>query len=679
MNITAKKNNILKKYYHKIEDIDSLERFYSIIIDALSNISNFEKSQFLIFNDGKLKDFINDEMYINIDLDVESLIITALKSSFTLTVNNVNNSFIYNESIDNLLNIDIKHLMIIPLACNSGKGIIWSFVILYKVSSSSFTKDEVHSIKEFLYKSSDIITNKHNDITCQHAKEEQCINSNSLQILRDKIERQQQFFSSTIHDIRTPINSVMGFLELLKLDEEDLSKNEYIDLAFKSSQTVNTLINDVLDISKIEAGKLDINIQFTSIVQEFEELSLLFSYMTSKKKIDFIVCYDPILPYIIRTDIDRIKQIVGNLLSNAIKFTPIGGYIEFKIGYNNKNDSATISIRDNGIGISADEQRHIFTPFKQASKTTSSKYGGTGLGLSISKELTHLLGGELKIDSKKDEGSIFYFTIPCKTVPYTPETIDRNRFKDISLNIFSPRNYIEQKRYDFICKYFSRLNIKYNVIDIKSISILEENRVDKEVFILIDSSTNDNDNENRQSIDIKKRLIVISDENIYKKHTSDNISILNTPIKISALFDNIESNIILKDEIKKIKDIDIACNVLIIDDNKINLRLMGEIIKKLCHIPYLLDTGSKLSEVLDNNNIDIVFVDQHMPDIDGDKVIKEIKRHSKCSNTLIYGLTGSTQKEITQKMLDAGAVSVLTKPIHLDTIVKILDSAIKRK
>ena len=241
-------------------------------------------------------------------------------------------------------------------------------VVLYKISSLSFSKNEIGRIRGFLDNANDIITKQNIHIRCGDSIEE-------------NIGRQQEFFSSTIHDIRTPMNSIMGFLELLNLDESDIKKREYIDLAYKSSQTVATLINDVLDISKIEAGKLDINIQFVSIIQEFENLSLLFSYMTSKKKIDFISCYDPIIPYIIRTDIARIKQIIGNLLSNAIKFTPIGGYIEFKIRYNEGSDSITISIKDNGIGISKEQQKNIFRPFGQASKATSTQYGGTGLGL----------------------------------------------------------------------------------------------------------------------------------------------------------------------------------------------------------------------------------------------------------------------------------------------------------
>jgi len=670
MNNNHSNNYMLDKYYKDIDNIKSFSDFSSILSTGVSQISNLDKFILFILENDKLIDK-KDNISIDINPKEKSIITMAIKSHFPVTINDVNNSFIYNSLIDNPLKLNISNMMVVPLLCNGIEDDISYIVVLYR--AEPFIKRDKEFIKKFLHKANNIALDKHQNIICEHREAQRGENNKSLLTLQDSIKRQQEFFSSTIHDIRTPINSVMGFLELLKLEEEDLGRKEYLDLAFKSSETITTLINDVLDISKIEAGKLDINIQFVSIINEFEDLSRLFSHLTDKKNINFIVCYDPIIPYIIRTDINRIKQIIGNLLSNAIKFTPLNGFIEFKIEYNKSQDKLIISVQDNGIGISKEAQEHIFTPFGQASKTTSSDYGGTGLGLSISKRLVELLGGELKLESSEGKGSKFYFEIPCDSIPYTPETIDASRFKDISINIFLPTNIAEEKRYNIICKYFKRLDIKYNILKSNNLDILKEKEREREVFILL----NFNNNIDINCDNIKKRVILLNDMSFNKKFIDvPNISVIHPPIKLSSLFDNIENNIILYDKIESIKSANRICKILIIDDNMINLKLMREIIKKLGHKPYLLDAGREVKDILAKDKMDMIFVDQHMPDIDGDEVIKLIKEDELSKDTVIYGLTGSTDKEITDKMIDAGAISVLTKPIHIDTIVKAIERLI---
>jgi len=644
--------------------MDKNNVFSKVILDSLYSLSSCDKIVVCSIEDNKLKD-CNSNLSIDIDFKERSLIAMAIKSHFPVVINNLDSSPMYNKDIDNMLNIDISHIMILPLACDYDTFVKY-IVILYKVNYQNIFKiEEKADIKDFISNHIE----KHKDVLCKDiACRDSCIP------IKNKIKKQQEFFSSTIHDIRTPINSVMGFLELLQLEENDKGKKEYLDLAFKSSQTITTLINDVLDISKIEAGKLDINIQLVSIIEEFESLSLLFSYMTKKKNINFMVYYDPIIPYIIRTDIDRIKQIIGNLLSNAIKFTPINGIIELKIKYIDSTDNLEISIKDNGIGISSEAQKNIFTPFQQASKDTSSKYGGTGLGLSISRNLVELLGGELKLESKEGEGSRFYFNIPCNTIPFTPETIDRERFNNLSINIFTPKNYMEEMKFNFIKKYFERLNIKYNLLDLSSLTVLKEELNHDEIFILLDFKDKISDYNINY---IQKRLILITEVNLNRKFIDKkNISIINPPIKISTLFDNLENNILLQEKIEHIKEINRVCNILIIDDSIINLKLMGEIIKKIGHKPYLLDKPTETIDTIRDNKIDIIFIDQHMPDIDGDKLIKKIRLSKIGKDVVIHGLTGSSEKKVTDKMIEAGASSILTKPISIDSIVNIIDKDI---
>jgi len=241
--------------------------------------------------------------------------------------------------------------------------------------------------------------------------------------------------------------------------------------------------------------------------------------------------------------------------------------------------------------------------------------------LSISKELVNLLGGELKVESKEREGSNFYFTLPCQSIPFTPETIDRERVKGISINLFYPIGLIERRVYGFISEYFKRLKIDYNILDLEDIDILKETNIGNEVYILIDFKDNKEIGKTCQ-----KRLIILTNTSLYKKYNNLNLTHLYQPLKLSILFDAIENNMDLIEKIEEIKSINKIYNILIIDDNMINLKLMGEIIKKLGHKPHLLDSGT---EVL--------------------------------------------------ALIEAGAISVLTKPIHIDTLVDILNSTIRDK
>ncbi|MEA3289562.1 MAG: ATP-binding protein [Campylobacterota bacterium] len=219
-----------------------------------------------------------------------------------------------------------------------------------------------------------------------------------------------EFLANMSHEIRTPLNAILGFVDILKTDIKEQRSLEYINIIDSSSKSLLQVINDILDLSKIESGKLEIEkINFDS-KKEFEIIASLFDVKCTQKNINLIINIDPDLPPVINTDPLRIKQIIANLLSNAIKFTPNGNNIFIDITYD--TSMLTVSVKDQGVGISNDKLDYIFEAFSQEKSSTSRNYGGTGLGLSISSELVKLLGGELKVKSEIDVGSEFYFSIP---------------------------------------------------------------------------------------------------------------------------------------------------------------------------------------------------------------------------------------------------------------------------
>jgi CheY-like chemotaxis protein/CHASE3 domain sensor protein len=224
-----------------------------------------------------------------------------------------------------------------------------------------------------------------------------------------------EFLANMSHELRTPLNSL---LILSKDLSENRKKNldsiqvESAEIIYKSGHDLLVLINEVLDLSKIEAGKMTINIERVSLKNFTDDLMRDFKHHAEQKGLELICSLDKGLPESIRTDAQRLNQILKNLLSNAIKFTKNGSV---RLSVNNFSESAiNISVTDTGIGIQEDKQMAIFEAFQQAEGGTSRKYGGTGLGLSISRELAKLLGVEIKLSSKLNEGSAFSLIIPLE-------------------------------------------------------------------------------------------------------------------------------------------------------------------------------------------------------------------------------------------------------------------------
>jgi len=257
-----------------------------------------------------------------------------------------------------------------------------------------------------------------------------------------------EFLANMSHELRTPLNSL---LILSKDLSENRNKNldtiqvESAEIIYKSGCDLLVLINEVLDLSKIEAGKMELNIEAVSILKFTNELIREFKHHADQKGLKLNVKLDQDLPEFIRTDSQRLSQILKNLLSNAIKFTEKGS-VSINIDRNTES-TVIISIADSGIGITEDKQQAIFEAFQQAEGGISRKYGGTGLGLSISRELAKLLGGEIKLSSKLNEGSVFSLIIPLE-INEEPEhkgTNTRDSYREKESNLFKPRSLNESK------------------------------------------------------------------------------------------------------------------------------------------------------------------------------------------------------------------------------------------
>jgi len=303
-----------------------------------------------------------------------------------------------------------------------------------------------------------------------------------LKLSRLAMKAKDQFLASMSHEIRTPLNAILGFIEILKEAETDKEKIKYLEIINKSSNSLLSIINDILDFNKIENQMLVMeNIPFSPI-EEFQTVKKLFDFKASSNGITLIKKFKD-LPNKLLGDALRIKQVLNNLISNAIKFTPKGKTIEIEISYTNEH--LYISVKDQGIGISEEYQKRIFIPFTQEDSSTTRKYGGTGLGLSISYKLVSLMGGELKVKSKENLGSEFYCSIPLKeTTLNLEEEIIKTQTSFNAHILLAEDNSSNQM---FMKILFKKLNLTFDIANdgLEAIDMFKKNQYD---LILMDEN-----------------------------------------------------------------------------------------------------------------------------------------------------------------------------------------------
>lgn len=293
---------------------------------------------------------------------------------------------------------------------------VWCYSI-----NSPFEKDTNGKVVSFIGVFMDITEKKKNEEILRQAMQK----ANSANIYKD------QFLANMSHEIRTPLNGLLGFAGLLREDGiDDKTKNEYIDIIEKNSKQLLNLINDIIDVSKIEAGELKLKEESCQLQDIFLNIEATFNEI-KKQKFKEKINIKAIVPekysdLVIQTDPVRLQQVLTNLVSNALKFSKKGS---IKFGYIVKGDKVEVFVKDQGIGIPKDKIDAIFERFERI-ENERHKSDGTGLGLSISKGIVELLGGKMSIKSTLGKGSIFKFEIPCKTAELPVENVKNENVAD---------------------------------------------------------------------------------------------------------------------------------------------------------------------------------------------------------------------------------------------------------
>ncbi len=509
----------------------------------------------------------------------------------------------------------------------------------------------------------------------------------------DKIEKEKRkaeranaaksiFLANMSHEIRTPINGIIGFTDLLKSSDLGKNEREYVDIITKSTDNLLEIINNILDLSKIESKKIEIDEIIFSPVVEFENAVDVYTPNAASKKINYSLYISPDFENFLVGDPIKIKEVLQNLISNALKFTPEGGQVSVVIrkekAENPSNERIYFEVSDTGIGMSEEEMEDIFNAFSQADSTITRKYGGTGLGLTISYNYVSLMGGKLEVESQKGVGSNFFFTLELpKEKPMKMHY--HNRFAGISAAIVG-----DDPKYDKLTSHLRKmLSYLCKEATITTSEALLNGEHSEVNLIVAQSSLLDTDR--RKELEaLGKPILLITPTVKFNTSTEYEEKLLipiYEPIGFSRLtkrLEEIEKRFKLKQKtqtpIQKKTEKE-SVRVLVAEDNEINQKLIETILKRLKIDMKLARNGQEAVELFKKEPFDLILMDIAMPVMDGLSATREILAYEEAHNrphTPIIALTANALKGDKERYLNEGMDTYLAKPTREEDVRNIL-------
>jgi len=485
------------------------------------------------------------------------------------------------------------------------------------------------------------------------------------------------FLANMSHEIRTPLNGILGFTQLLKNTKVTGEQLEFIKIIDNSSNNLLVIVNDILDLAKIQEQTVKLeSIEFDPF-DIFETAIESYGAKADEKNINLQLFVDPNINTTLKGDPTKLTQVVVNLISNAIKFTPEEGVIDVRVEKISSQDGYSdirFTVKDTGIGVSEEQKKSIFKAFSQEDISTSRQYGGTGLGLTISKKFINAMGGELDIDSVKGEGSTFFFELHLPEV--SPIEVDQNSHHIGFCMPHSPK-YIKER--ENIKKYIEYTGAKYTEY-LSVDEVLKSDHMQDLTLLFV------------HSIDMEEiRKIPKSDMKIIHISKLDNFqgsnhqllsrvdSVIYKPINFSKIKRAMDTGSQLKSTTTASGDIAQFLafdnlSILIAEDNLINQKLMEHTLSNLKIEPTIVENGKEALEQRKNHNYDLILMDVQMPVMDGIEATHKILEYEEQNNlphTPIVALTANNLKGDKERLMAEGMDEFLAKPIELKKIKSI--------
>ncbi|MCZ6525626.1 MAG: response regulator, partial [Gammaproteobacteria bacterium] len=509
----------------------------------------------------------------------------------------------------------------------------------------------------------------------------------------DASKIKSEFLASMSHEIRTPLNAIIGMAELLSETPLTNEQTNYIGVFRKAGDTLLSLVNDILDLSKIEAGQLVLEHISFNLIENIEESVEIYALKAAEQGIELLTSIDDDISPVRTGDPARLRQIVLNLISNALKFTEHGEIVVriHKAQETNDDNYLHFSVSDTGIGIPEKKLEAIFASFSQVDSSTTRKYGGTGLGLTISRKLTEKMDGKIWVESEEGKGSTFNFIIrldvsemPISTQKVTGSVDLQGKHilivDDNATNLLILASQLSSRG-----AVVKQADSAHSALDILYGQSATQNSFD---VILTDCHMPGMGGfeliETMQAKGTDLNMIMMLSSADLNQHISraDELGIggyLIKPVKREALISQLgrvlsETETVDRKQIaiEAEQDDIIPLKILLVEDNPDNRLLIRAYLKKL---PYQLDeaeNGQIAVEMFQQSNYDLVFMDVQMPVMDGHQATRIIRvweaEHAR-KPTPIIALTANAIKEEIDKCMQAGCDTHLSKPVKKATIL----------
>lgn len=484
-----------------------------------------------------------------------------------------------------------------------------------------------------------------------------------------------EFLANMSHELRTPLNGVIGFTRQTLKTSLNMTQRDYLHTIERSANNLLSIINDVLDFSKLEAGKLVLETIPFPLRATLDEVVVLLAQSAHEKGLELTLSIEPEVPDNAIGDPLRMQQIIVNLLGNAIKFTE-NGNIDIRVemrSLSHNRVNLEVQIHDSGIGISEKQQSQLFQAFRQADASISRRHGGTGLGLVITQKLVNEMGGEISFHSRLNQGSTFWFNI---NLALNPNASSDPRATDC----------LQGKRLAYVESNSAAAKATLDMLSATQMEVTWSSTLDDlpeadyDALVIGLPVTRDIDRElsSEQLLPALKRaesviMALPSQMQIYAEDLKARgiHGCLIKPITLTRLLPMlIESHTRANDGLMLRRRLPLT--VMAVDDNPANLKLIGALLEEQVDNIILCDSGQAAIDKAKGRRLDIILMDIQMPDIDGLRASEIIRGYADHASTPIIAVTAHAMDGEKQKLFKAGMTDYLAKPIDEDKLSHLL-------